>query len=218
MKVLNSGKLTRRYQQGDSITISDPRKIRATTGQPINPNRDLVSGKYGLDHIRSVVNAAKRYGIDPLTLLAVDMKETTLGKKSINSKWFNGNVGQVNMNDKDIKVHSLLKDANVNSGEQPFDRFARAYLTKQNDANRFGITDEAKRIQLYNGDRLNKDSYGVKVPKGGIDLSKNPLYGKDVLDYRNNVFRKSKDFMRAVANADNPSQIPTGQPTWPPEY
>jgi len=217
MKVLNSGKLTRKYQVGGSVSITDPRKVRATSGKPINPNIDLVSGKYSLDHIKSVVNAAKRYDTDPLTLLAVDLRETTLGKKTINSKWFSGNVGQVNMDEKEFTAYPVASST-ISSSEMPYERLARAYQTKQNDAKRLGITEEAKRILLYNGNRLTTNSYGVKVPKGGINLSSNPLYGKDVLDYRDNVYKKNSGLMEKVANTVNPVHALTTQFNWPPKY
>lgn len=213
MKVLN--KLTRKYQVGGTtVTIRDPRTVRATTGQPIVPTRDLISGSYSVDHITSVVNAAKRYGIDPLTLLAVDMRETTLGKKSINSKWFNGNVGQVNMDEKEFTAYPVT-NTTISSSEMPYERMARAFRTKQNDAKRLGITEEAKIIQLYNGDKHTKDSYGVK---GDIDLRKHPLYGDDVIDIRDKAYKGSPKLLSKVADIINPVHALTTQFNWSPKY
>ena len=48
----------------NSIDIIDPRKINATTGKLLDPNVDLVGGKYSTDRVVNIVKAAKRYGIN----------------------------------------------------------------------------------------------------------------------------------------------------------
>jgi hypothetical protein len=69
------------------INIKDPRKIRKTTGQPINPNVDLVSGEYDSYLIKEALQDAKNYGLskeDAWNLAAIDFQETGWGKTDHN--------------------------------------------------------------------------------------------------------------------------------------
>lgn len=144
MKVLNFGRFTtRKYQVGgDVISIIDPRKVRATTGQPINPNRDLVNGSYSRANIAQIVDAAKRYNTDPMTLVAMDLSETKLGKTDTN-------VGHAVMIDKGITIPSRFKQdaSGAYYGNPATDTFVRSYLQKMKDADRMGIADPATRLQ-----------------------------------------------------------------------
>jgi LysM repeat protein len=45
-----------------------------------------------------------------------------------------------------------------------------------------------------------KQAYGVPIPKEGIDMSKTPLYGKQVIDIRDNVIKKNKVVSDTVKN------------------
>jgi hypothetical protein len=236
MKILNKGILTRKFEGGgDLIPIHDPRKIRATTGLPINPNRDLVNGKYSKENIGQIIDAARRYNVDPMTLVAMDLSETQLGKTDFN-------VGHTLMDSNKISIPSRLKQdqAGTFDGSPNTDIFARSYLQKMKDADRLGITDPATRLQTYNGlgkvganterkyyGHANKSFYGVPVPEGGIDLRTNPLYGKQIIDLRDNVLNQNPALQKYVANRyNNPkavydpnaqkNYIPTSQPTWPP--
>jgi hypothetical protein len=224
---------------GDTVYINDPRKIRVTSGKPINPNVDLVKGNYPKENIDNIIDSSKRYGIDPNTLLAMSMQESGLGTSK------KATIGEVGMSDKEIKVPSKLIDfnqmgdivapayehdySNASPGDQmlarildrtdtnnsdwvrqpvhseeynkqlPVDRFTRAFATKMKDADRLGITNETNRLQMYNGDWLKGNAYGVNVPKGGISLKTNPLYGKDVIDKRENVIKKN-DYIQQYIN------------------
>ena len=75
--------------------LKDNRKISATTGKTINPNRDLVSGKYPSKDIYGIVKAAKRYNLDPYDLLSVSLQETGLNKRG-------EGLGQIKMSDNEI--------------------------------------------------------------------------------------------------------------------
>ena len=183
----------------NSIDLIDTRKINATTGKPINPNVDSVTGKYSADRIVNIVKAAKRYNLDPYELLAVDLQETGLG----NSKREGSeNVGHNRMQLSDLKVPTKLI-SEEESIDNPYDQFARAYATKMQHADTLGIKDPEKRIQVYNGlGKITSDTekgyhgfkmkniYGVPIPSEGIDMSKMPLYGKRILDLKENVLKK----------------------------
>ena len=187
--------------------LKDTRKVSATTGKAIDPNRDLVSGKYPSKDIYGIVKAAKRYNLDPYDLLSVSLQETGLNKKG-------EGLGQILMSDNEIRDSVPTKmDTEEEAAGDEYDMFARAYMSKMKYADRLGIKDPATRMQTYNG--LGKVTpntekayhgfamqsiYGVPLPKEGIDMRKNPLYGKRVLDLRDNVLRKDEQLANYIKN------------------
>jgi hypothetical protein len=187
--------------------LKDNRKVSATTGKAINPNRDLVSGKYPSKDIYGIVKAAKRYSIDPYDLLSVSLQETGLNKTG-------RGLGQVLMSNSEIRNSVPTKmDTEEEADGDEYDMFARAYLSKMKYADKLGLKDPATRMQAYNG--LGKVTpntekayhgfamqsiYGVPLPKEGIDMRKNPLYGKRVLDLRDNVLRKDEQLANYIKN------------------
>jgi hypothetical protein len=187
--------------------LKDTRKVSATTGKAINPNRDLVSGKYPSKDIYGIVKAAKRYSIDPYDLLSVSLQETGLNKTG-------RGLGQVLMSNSEIRNSVPTKmDTEEEADGDEYDMFARAYMSKMKYADKLGLKDPATRMQAYNG--LGKVTpntekayhgfamqsiYGVPLPKEGIDMRKNPLYGKRVLDLRDNVLRKDEQLANYIKN------------------
>lgn len=45
-----------------------------------------------------------------------------------------------------------------------------------------------------------KKIYGVPVPAGGLDLRKNPLYGKQIMDIVDNILKKNPEVVKLVEN------------------
>lgn len=197
--------------------INDLRKVSRTTGRPIDPRTELVSGEYDGERIENIVKAAKRYGLDPYTAVAIDLQETGLGNRS------EGRMG-----------HSLLRrneliPTKMESEEEAddYDLYARSIATKMKYADKLGIKDPYVRLQAYNGlgkifpeTEQNyhgfkmKKIYGVPVPKTGIDMRKNPLYGKRVSDLRDNILRKDKvldAYIRSVKQKGGAVVSPYGQ-------
>lgn len=176
----------RMYLSGPKMRISDPRKIRATTQQPINPNVDLLAGKYSQRAIGDIALAARKQGVDPYTLEAIAMHESGFGK-------INDDLGRAG------------RTANTSYAEGA----ANIYAQKVQDAKRLGIANEVDQIQLYNGTgRIPymegvKKIYGVPLPKEGIDMQQNPLYGKQIMDIRDNVLRKNPQFIHYVDSVYN---------------
>lgn len=183
--------------------LRDPRKISATTGKPINPKRDLFSGNYSGNRMAELVTAAKRYGINPLDLLAVDLQETGWGNRS------DAGAGHSLLSRSDLIPTKLPSEEEAMLDEA--DYFARSYKTKMNYADKLGIKDPALRIQVYNG--LGKvvpeteqdyhgfkmqSIYGVPIPKGGIDMRKNPLYGKRIMDIRDNILSRDTALLNYI--------------------
>jgi hypothetical protein len=77
---------------------------------------------------------------------------------------------------------------------------------------------EADIIQGYNGygklypsteasfhGGKSKAFYGVPIPKKGLDMNTNPLYGKEVMDIRDNVLAKNKSFTNLVNQFQGPT-------------
>jgi hypothetical protein len=210
------------------IRIQDTRTKSLTTGQKINPNRDLVSGEYPSNRIYNIVKAAKRYGIDPYDALAIDLQETGLGTSKREG---NENVGHILMNRWNDRLVSSKSEEMDDPSFQPYDTFGQVLATKMQEADRLGITDPYTRLQVYNGlgkisGHTEKDYhgfkmksiYGVPIPAEGIDMRKNPLYGKRVVDLRDNVLKSNKDleyWIRHIKKTGGPIVDPRGQWAYP---
>ena len=173
-----------------TLNISDPRKVLATTNKPLRPNSDLVSGKYSSNHLDKLMQEAKRQELskqDMMDLSAMGFQETKWGRSD-------DNIGHV-MGDWE--------------GDDNYQRFISAYKEKMKLSDKLGIKDPALRFQVYNGlgtitPKTEKNYhgfemqkiYGVPIPKEGINMKKNPLYGKQVMDIRDNVLAKNPEYLR----------------------
>jgi hypothetical protein len=176
--------------------LKDNRKTRATTNKPINPNVDLVSGKFSLQPLNDLMHYAKKQGLskeDMYNLAAIDLQETRWGATDNQTGHVQGDYGKENLSE----------------------NFVEAYKYKMKEADRLGISDPAERLQVYNGrGKIFPDTeedyhgfkmkkiYGVPVPKEGLDLRKDPLYGKQILDIRDNVLKKNAWLTEYVDSVD----------------
>lgn len=174
--------------------IKDTRKISATTGRPINPNSDIVTGEYDKRVIRNLALAASKHYADPYTSVAVGLQESKLGTTDDNIGHITGKHDTKFTGSEEEDLVSILQD-------------------KLGYAKKLGIKDEATMIQAYNGlgkifpqtekgyhGFEMKKIYGVPVPKSGIDMKKTPLYGKRVIDLRDNVIKKNPEVVRYIEN------------------
>lgn len=177
------------------VYISDKRKIRATTGKPIKPTRDLVSGYYREDVIDSLARTAIENGINPYRAIAQGLAESNLGYTDDNighSLYGKGNSPYLNMMEA-IKEGDKLA--------------AKLGKTKEEDViqgyNRYGkLTPNTEKS--YHGYK-SKSFYGVPIPKEGLDMNVNPLYGKHVLDLQKNVIEKSPEVTQIVQKYQRPN-------------
>lgn len=174
-----------------NLSIQDNRKILATSQKPIRPNSDIVSGNYNSYHLDKLINTAKMSGMsedDIWNLATMGFQETKWGQADENIGHVKGNFG---------------------NATNDYQNFINAYKQKQKDANRLGYTDPAMRLQVYNGMGTIKGSteqdyhgfemkkiYGVDIPSEGISMKQNPLYGKQILDMRDNVLKKNPKFVK----------------------
>ena len=187
-----------------TFKIEDKRKVLATSGNPIRPNVDLTSGEYDLDVLNGIIESAKRNKLsieDAKNLAAIAFQETKFGK-------VDENLGHVFDN---VESRSDLE------------ALTNAYITKMKEADRLGIKDDATRLQVYNGLGVIKPSteqgyhgfkmkkiYGVPVPNEGINMKKNPLYGKQIMDLRDNVLNQNPEYvnyLNAAYNSKNPVPV-----------
>ena len=174
------------------FNVVDPRKVRATTGQPINPNVDLVAGLYPTRYITQELKLAKQKGLskeDAWNLAAIAFQESGWGKTDDNLGHVLGPAGKGDYGS------SLIN----------------AYMNKMKEADRLKITDPYTRLQVYNGlgkifpsteqkyhGFKMKKIYGVPVPQEGLNLRDNPLYGKQVVDIRENVLKQNPKLVEYI--------------------
>lgn len=167
------------------INVNDPRRVRMTTGQRINPNVDLVSGEYRTDLLTPALIEARKQGLskeDIWDMATIAFQESGWGKTD-------ENIGHV---------------SGVLAKGPSEDPFVNAYLSKMKEADRLGMSDPIMRLQVYNGLGMIKPDterdyhgyrmkkiYGVPVPEEGISMRRNPLYGKQIIDLRDNVLKKN---------------------------
>jgi len=83
------------------------------------------------------------------------------------------------INDKIIKFET----------NSPIDKYIEFFKDKMAYADRLGVKDEARRLQLYQGNGKVKNQYGLN---GITDLSKYPAYGIRVQDIRENIIKKNE--------------------------
>lgn len=198
------------------LTLEDLRKVRATTNKAIDPNKDLVSGEYDKSALQEVLSAAKRYNYDPYTALAVALQESKLGN-------IDSNLGH--LKDSPTVIESKLSDRKKAKETMKFDDWSKMYsaddmvrmlIEKKDMADKLGLKDEYHHLQAYNGlgkvyphtenDYHGFDMakiYGVNLPKEGIDMKKNPLYGKQVIDLRENVIKKNPELVKLAESYIN---------------
>lgn len=189
--------------EDDKVNIKDTRKVRATTKKAINPNVDLISGKYSRKVINNVIDASLKHGVDPNTALALGMQESKLGNE-------NENIGQI------------VGGSNYGDAENDMVRF---YKEKAEIAKKKGRKTDEAILQMYNGtgkiypntekvDRgyAMKKIYGVPVPAGGIDMGKTNLYGIQVKDVRDNVIKKSPIVQKIIKDRTGNFNFFEGQP------
>lgn len=193
-----------------SVMIKDPRKILATSQKPIRPNADLKGGEYDGAIINEILSAAKRYNYDPYTALSVGLQESLLGKSG-------ENVGHTLY---ESTIPSLLPNSGLtydelNSDEKVkhnIDNMVRFLIEKKKEAKSNNLNGELQELQAYNGYKLkpeteldyyghpNKMAYGVVIPNEGINLKQNPLYGKQIVDLRENVLKKNPELLKVINN------------------
>jgi hypothetical protein len=202
------------------VTIKDTRKVNATSGKPINPNKDLKTGNYDSKIINDIIVASKYFNFDPATALAVGLQETNLGKTDENI----GHVLDSVSMPYDI-VYDNSQRATINARQREIvDPWVAQMVgvldEKISQAKKNRIKEPAMQIQYYNGlGRVFPDTekdyhgfsmqsiYGVPLPPQGISMKENPLYGKRILDLRDNVILSDPNLQKYIQRV-NESYLP----------
>jgi len=159
------------------IQLTDPRTTHPITGQPMNPNSDMYTGKYDPQLIIKTFAAAKEVGVDPWGMLATALKETSGGNASpLNIAA--GGVGMVS----DPEIKSQTKNTYLQTALA----LKKAQDNYRATTQRIGVTipegqEDAYMFQEYNGwgvvdkELLKKLGYGDVNRWQGVDISQNPL-------------------------------------------
>jgi hypothetical protein len=197
----------------EKIKVNDNRKIHPVTGQPINPNRDLKTVNVSNAHVYNIIDAAYKQNINPFTALAIDLQET-----NYKSDPFASSMVDLD-NPVDSNVGHALDEYDRSEEDTPYDIFAKSLRGKLNYANvdlKKSNKSEATILQGYNGygkigvntekfyhnqsGRNTNSFYGIDVTKEPLDLSKNPAFGKSVIDLREKVIKQTPEIVKMVTD------------------
>jgi len=173
------------------IKIEDTREIDRVTGESL-PATKRLNVEADSELIKKIVKKAGDFGIDPYTALAIAHQETGFSDE------YYGNP----MN--------LLSGGRLNPETAEEDFLDLTMLTMQDKikmAERLGKKTDEEIIQAWNGyGKISSESfggkvkkvYGIDVSKNPIDMSKNPVYGKRVVDIRENIIKKNPEIKKIV--------------------
>lgn len=199
-----------------SIKIKDGRVKNPITGKPFNGNK---SGDYDYLLMHEVVHNAKKYGIDPYNFLAMAMQETTLGKAgggmSNPFHILNSSTIESKMDKKRYSEYFKNKTDRMRPVEMAANFYKNVKLLDKPKKKNPNIQDDVWDLQSWNGYGSiyhtteqhidgGGDRYGVSIPKEGINMSKNPMYGIWVKDL-SNIFRDSKEVNDLVTRIYGPN-------------
>jgi hypothetical protein len=174
------------------IKIKDERQVDLVTGEPVDDRRRLhVEADSEL--IKKIIKKAKDYGIDPYTALAIAHQET-----GFSDEYYSNPM-------------NLLSGGRLNpeTAEEDFlDLTMLELQDKMKLARRLGKKTDEEVLQAWNGyGKISSQSfggggvkkvYGLDVSKEPIDMAKNPVYGKRVVDIRENIIKKNPEIKKLV--------------------
>lgn len=175
---------------GDGLLrIGDTRKVDAASNLPItDKNRRDVS--IDPEMAKKIIKEARAQGVDPYTALAMAHQESGFAEDDNPFHLYGG----AKTDDPIKEGISFLKD-------------------KLNYAKKLGKKTEPEQLQAYNGyGKLTKVSedhsskyYGIDVSKQPLDMNKNPVYGKRIVDIRDNVLKNNPDIVKLVQGTEMPA-------------
>ncbi len=164
---------------------------------PIKDSSGLKSGKYSKATIQGIIKGAKATGVDPYQALALSLQETGLGTAMVHGRRgkFAVPIGQTH--DFSDAQQAELDQLHQKTGIDPeYLKLNIALRDKLKYAKQLGFNDEASQLQAYNGyGTLTRQAFGgadkaYGVPIGnGIDMRKNPLYGKRLVQLKNDLMQ-----------------------------
>lgn len=181
------------------VKIQDRRIIDRATGNKITDKNKL---SYDADPalLKEIITKAKANGVDPYTALAMAHQETGYAMPTPN-KYFPdaikaSNPFMVGQKDEFPNKQRIGEWMQSNPNANSIDAFMTLFKNKSAIAQKMGKKDEASVIQGWNG-------YG-KIPAGSygsnseIDMNSNPVYGKRIIDLRDNVIKTNPEIVKMV--------------------
>jgi hypothetical protein len=175
------------------IPVKDTRENDSVTNMPVSDNNRLHAN-IDTDSAKEIVSKAKKHGVDPYTALAVAYQETGYSNEYGDNPFF---------------VLVKNPDELTKFQKDPVDYSMQLMSDKNKYAKKLGKKSDEDIIQAWNGygkvggnNDLSispiKKMYGVDVSKNPIDMNKNPVYGKRVIDIRDNILKKNPDIVKLV--------------------
>lgn len=170
-----------------NVNIPDTRKIDGITGKPVGPTK-LMSAVADASLLARIVREAKKQQVDPYTALAVAHQET-------------------GFKDKIDPYHVIPDDNDWRSNDDYIQMGIRRLKNGFKIANNLGKSGEAAQIQAYNGygkvgqntEGRQRMMYGIDVTHNPIDMNKTPVYGKRIIDIRDNILKKNPEIAKIVS-------------------
>lgn len=168
--------------QSPTIRLPDARKIDLASNIPItDKNRKDTSANPNF--LAKIAKEAKVQGIDPYTALAMVHQESGFNEE-----------------DNPFHIYGGAKT------DDPIKEGVAFLKDKLNYAHRLGKKTEPEQLQAFNGyGKLSKSSedkstkyYGIDVSKEPLDMNKNPVYGKRIIDIRDNILKKNPEIVKLV--------------------
>lgn len=199
-----------------TIQINDTRNIDAATGQKLNESNKM-NANVDFKLAKIIVDTAKKHGIDPATALSIGLNETSLALPKVQNISSNSKYASLVNSDPYKRANPFMVGAKDELPDekgvmQPIgdridkngaiDTFFEIFKNRLATAKRLGKTNEADAIQAYNGyGKINKGTlYGIDTEKTPIDFNTNPIYGKKILDIRENIVKKNPDLMALISS------------------
>lgn len=186
----------------NKIRINDTRKISPTSGKPLR-DIDRKSLDVNREDVSSIVENAKKAGIDPLTALAISYQETGFNQEgrglyNLNPQIFGKPVGNAEEGMKSLQEQFRIARDLQKRGVIPN---TEDYYIQGN--NGYG-TIKRGHSDLEGAHKI----YGLDIPEQGINMKSNPLYGKTVLSLRD-LLKLNPDIMNMINESSNKKAIIT---------
>ena len=190
------------------VKVVDGRKVDYASGKKILDTNKL---SYDVDPtmLREIISKAHKYGVDPYTALAMAHQETGYAMPKPN-KYFPdpikaANPFMVGAKDEFPGGQRIGEWMQSNPQANSIDAFMTLYKNKMDYAKKLGKKDEASQIQAWNGyGKIPAGSYGMDSE---IDMGSNPVYGKRIIDLRDNVIKQNPEIVKMVQEYMKP-QLP----------
>lgn len=176
------------------IPVKDTRIKDLVTQQSVS-DKSRLHVNIDSSQAKHIITKAKEYGIDPYTALAMVYQETGF-KEEYSDNPFN-----------------LLSGGRLNpdTADQDFiDLSMQEMLDKQKLAERLGKKTDEEIIQAWNGygkiggnsfSGTTKKAYGLDVSNEPLDMNEDPVYGRRVVDIRDNILKQNPEIVKLVDEA-----------------